>query len=420
MAARVGVVGIGHTAFGNLSDYELTDILAYASTDALLDAGILEERRIVDQVIVGNMAAGLFNHQSGIASAMVSKLDMEPVPAELVENGPASGASAIKVAYMAIASGMADVVLVTAGEIMRKVTGWLATDYVATLLHPQAEYDMGLTLPAFGGMLARLYMERYGATERDLALVAVKDHDNGAKNPYAHVRGTCTIDAIHDNPNAHVVNNYVAEPLRIYSMCPVSDGAASLVLANLDSPKMKYFRKPPVLISGIASATDTHCVHHRADPLALNAVRLSAEKAYAMAGLRPSDISFAELHDAFVILEICISEEVGFFERGKGYLAAREGATALGGRLPINTSGGLKAKGHPVGATGVSQVFELVKQLRGECEKEGRQVKNAKHGLAVNFGGFGNNVVTTICSTVPAGTGSALPAAGAGAARAKR
>jgi acetyl-CoA C-acetyltransferase len=403
MAARVGVVGIGHTAFGNLSDYTLTEIMAYASTDALADAGILEDRRkLVDQVIVGNMASGLFNHQSGVASALVSTMDMEPVPAELVENGPASGASAIKVGYMAIASGMADVVLVTAGELMRKVTGWLATDYVATLLHPSAEYDVGLTLPAYGGMLARLYMERYGATERDLALIAVKDHANGVKNPFAHVKGTCTIDAIHDNENAHVVNNYVAEPLRIYSMCPVSDGAASLVLANLDSPRIKQFRKPPVLISGIASATDTHCVHHRADPLSLNAVRLSAEKAYKMAGLRPSDISFAELHDAFVILELCISEEVGFFERGKSYVAMRDGVTALGGRLPINTSGGLKAKGHPVGATGVSQVFELVKQLRGECVKEGRQVPNARHGLAVNFGGFGNNVVTTICSKVDA------------------
>jgi acetyl-CoA C-acetyltransferase len=257
---------------------------------------------------------------------------------------------------------------------------------------------MGLTLPAYGGMFARLYMETYGATERDLALVAVKDHDNGAKNPVAHVRGTCTIEAIHDSENAHVVNNYVADPLRIYSTCPVSDGAACLILANLDSPRMKHFGKDPIRISGIGSATDTHCVHQRKNPLELNAVRLSAERAYAMAGLNPSDIDFAELHDAFVILELAISEEVGFFERGRSYLAVREGATALDGRLPINTSGGLKAKGHPVGATGVSQIFELVKQLRGEALKEDRQVKDPTHGLAVNFGGFGNNVITTICS----------------------
>jgi acetyl-CoA C-acetyltransferase len=396
--AHVGVVGIGHTVFGNLSEYDLVDIMAHASIDALIDAGIFDNRGIVDQVIVANMGAGIINHQTGVASALVSKLNMEPVPAELVENGPASGASAVKVGYMACASGLADVVMVTGGETMRKVTGWLGTDFVATLLHPAAEYDMGLTLPAYGGMLARLYMETYGATERDLALIAVKDHANGSKNPYAHVRGTCTIEAIHDSENAHVVNNYVAEPLRIYSTCPVSDGAACVILANLDSPKMKRFAKKPVVISGIGSATDTHCVHQRENPLDLKAVRLSAEKAYAMAGLRPPDIDFAELHDAFVILELAISEEVGFFERGKSYLAVREGVTALDGAMPINTSGGLKAKGHPVGATGVSQVFELVKQLRGEAAGEDRQVKDAKHGLAVNFGGFGNNVVTTICS----------------------
>jgi acetyl-CoA C-acetyltransferase len=241
-------------------------------------------------------------------------------------------------------------------------------------------------------------MERYGLTEEELAMVAVKDHDNGSKNPYAHVPYTCTLEGIHGSPNAGVVNNVVAEPLRLYGMCPVSDGAASLILCAMDSPKMKYFKKkPPIRISGIGSATDTHCVHHRKDPLELKAVALSAERAYKMAGLGPRDISFAELHDAFVILELAISEEVGFFKRGKAREAVVNGETSIDGKLPINTSGGLKAKGHPLGATGVSQVFELVKQLRGEAE-EGRQVKNPKHGLAVNFGGFGNNVVATIVS----------------------
>jgi acetyl-CoA C-acetyltransferase len=395
--ANVGIVGIGHTVFGNLSDLDLVDIMAYASTDALKDAGILQDRALVDQVVVGNMGGGIINHQTGIASSLVSKMDMLPTMAELVENGPASGASALKMGYMAVASGMADVVMVSAGETMRKVTGWQGTDFVATLLHPEAEYAAGLTLPAFGGMLARLYMERYGATERDLALIAVKDHENGAKNPFAHVKGECTIEAIHDSENAHVVNNYVAEPLRIYSMCPVSDGAASLILANMDSDVMKKFSKPPIRISGIGSATDTHCVHHRSDPLELKAVRLSAERAFKMSGLSPGDMDLAELHDAFVILELCISEEVGFFERGTSFLAVREGKTRIGGEFPINTSGGLKAKGHPVGATGVSQVYELVKQLRGSAE-EGRQVVDARHALAVNFGGFGNNVVTTIVS----------------------
>jgi len=397
MAIKVGIVGIGHTRFGNSSEYDLADVMAYAATDALEDAGFLERRREIDQVIVGNMASGMFCHQSAVASSLVSRMDMEPVPAELVENGPASGASAIKIGYMAVASGMADIVLVVGGEIMRKVSGWNATDVVATMLETEAEYNMGLTLPAFGGMFTRLYMEKYGLTERDLALVAVKNHRNGAKNKYAHIQAPCTIEAIADGPEAAVVNNYIAEPLRMYSTCPVSDGAAALLLVNMDSPKVKDFRKKPVRIAGVASATDTHCVHNRKDPLRLDAVRLAAEKAYKMAGVGPEDISFAELHDAFTILELAISEEVGFFERGTSFLAVRKGETEIDGRLPINTSGGLKSKGHPVGATGVSQAVELVRQLRGEAE-EGRQVKNPRYGMSVNFGGFGNNVVALICA----------------------
>jgi acetyl-CoA C-acetyltransferase len=395
MTARIGIVGIGHCRFGNSSEYDLVDVIAYSVNDAFRDAGGLQLRKEVDQVLVGNMAAGLFNHQTSVASALISRMDMEPCPAELVENGPASGASAIRLGYMAIASGMADVVLVAAGEVMRVVSGWEATNIVATMAHTEAEYNMGLTLPGFAGMFTRLYMEKYGMTERDLALVAVKDHANGAKNIYAHVQLPVTIEAIADGENANVVNNYVAEPLRMYSTCPISDGSAAVILVNMDSPKAKLFKKKPIRIAGIASATDTHCVHNRKDPLVLDAVRLSAEKAYKMAGVGPQDISLAELHDAFVIFELLNSEEVGFFERGKSFIGVRNGETEIGGRIPINTSGGLKAKGHPVGATGVSQVVELVRQLRGEAE-EGRQVKDPKYGLAVNFGGFGNNVVTTI------------------------
>lgn len=394
---EVGIVGIGHTGFGNLSEYDLVDIMGFASLEALKDAGVLENKKIVEQVIVANMGAAFLNRQTGIASSLVSRIGLEPAMAELVENGPASGSSAVKIAVMAIASGMVDVVLVTGGEVMRSVTGWEGTDFVATLLHPEAEYNLGLTLPAFGGMFTRLYMERYGLTERELAMVAVKDHENAAKNPFAHVRVPCTLEAISDGENASVVNPYVAEPLRIYSMCPVSDGSASLLLCALDSPKMKLFKKAPIRIAGVGSATDVHCVHNRKDPLILDAVRISSERAYKMANITSKDISFAELHDAFVILELAISEEVGFFKRGKARESLVKGVTKIDGAIPINTSGGLKAKGHPVGATGVSQVHELVKQLRGEAEA-GRQVKNPQYGMAVNLGGFGNNVVTTICS----------------------
>ena len=218
-------------------------MIAYAANEALEDAGGLALRKEVDQVLVANMAGGLFNRETAVASALVSRMDMEPCPAELVENGPASGASAVKLAYMAIASGMVDVVLVAAGEIMRSVTGWEATDIVATMAHKEAEYNMGLTLPGFAGMFTRLYMQKYGLTERDLALVAVKDHDNAAKNIYAHVQIPVTIEAIADGPEAGVVNNYVAEPLRMYSTCPITDGSAAVILVNMDSPKAKLSRE---------------------------------------------------------------------------------------------------------------------------------------------------------------------------------
>lgn len=247
---KIAITGIGHTVFGNLSDFDLVDIMAYASLDAMEDAGILDKRDIIEQIILSNMGAGILNHQTGISSSLVSRLGLEPAMAELVENGPASGGSTIKIGFMAIASGLVDVVMVTGGEVMRGVTGWEATDFMATLLHPEAEYNYGLTLPVFGRMYTRMYMEKYGLTEKDLALIAVKDHENGSKNPYAHVKVPCTLEGIFESPDADVVNNPIAEPLRLYGMCPVSDGAASIIMCAADSPKMKYFtQKAPVIYS---------------------------------------------------------------------------------------------------------------------------------------------------------------------------
>jgi acetyl-CoA C-acetyltransferase len=387
---QVGIVGIGHTKFGRM-DFDLVDIISWAALEAMKDAGIKDG---IDQVFVANMGGSAINHQTGIASSLVSRIFLEPAMAELVENGPASGSSAVKCGYMAIASGMADVVLVVGGERMREVTGWKATDFVATLLHPDAEYAYGLTLPAFAGIFARAYMERYGLTEKHLAMLAVKAHRNASLNPFAHIEESATLGGIWDGPDRDVVNPIMADPLRLYDFCPVSDGAAAVVLCGLDVAS-RFTKHAPVRIAGIGQATDTHCVHNRADMLDLKAVRMAAERAYAMAGVGPRDISLAELHDAFLILEVAESEEVGFFERGQAKLAIERGETEVTGRIPINTSGGLKAKGHPVGATGVSQIHELVKQLRGQAEV-GRQVADPRFGLAVNFGGFGNNVVATI------------------------
>lgn len=392
MTREVGIVGVGHPRFGK-SGISFTDLCCLAATEALDDAGIKTgPGHGVDQVFLSTMGAQMLNHQSGIASGVVDALNLRPAMAETIENGPASGASAVKLGYMAIASGMCDVVLVIGAEMMRVVSGWEGTDMVATMLHPEAEYPYGLTLPAFAGMFTRLIMDKYGVEENDMARVSVKNHENAMHNPAAHIWLVPKLEVITDPEDQPSVNPYVAEPLRLYDVCPVSDGSAAVVLCAMDIADR--FAKKPIKIAGIGQATDTHAVAEREVPTDLFAVRRAAEMAYKMSGLGPQDMDVAELHDAFQILEIVESEEVGFFPRGEGHLAVRRGDTKIGGKIPINTSGGLKAKGHPLGATGVSQIIEIVRQLRGEAE--GRQVEGAKAGLTVNFGGFGNNVVATI------------------------
>jgi acetyl-CoA C-acetyltransferase len=280
-------------------------------------------------------------------------------------------------------------VMVIGAERMREVNNLEATDFVATLTHPMAEYIYGVTLPALAGMFARLHMEKYGVTSRHLGMVAVKNHKHAMDNFYAHLHEAITLEGILDSPDASTNNPVVADPLRYYDMCPVSDGGACLILTTAEIAKKTG--KPMIRLAGVGQATDTHAVQDRKDPTELLAVREAAKRSMTMAGVAPKDVHVAELHDAFTILEIVESEEAGFFKKGEGHLALQDGYTKIGGKLPINPSGGLKAKGHPVGATGVGQAHEIVLQLRGEAEK--RQIKGAKVGFTCNFGGFGNNVV---------------------------
>jgi len=384
---EVYVVGIGITSFSRL-EYPLLEIAGYPAAVALKDAGLEK----VDHIYVANMGASRLNHMTGLASAVVDHLSLTPAGAETIENGPASGASAIKEGFLAVASGMHDVVMVIGAERMREVDNLEATDFVATLTHPMAEYIYGTTLPAMAGMFTRLYMEKYGVTSRHLAMVAIKNHENAMLNPFAHVHEAISMEGIMDSQDAFTNNPYIAEPLRFYDVCPVSDGGACLILA--DAETAKKLKKPLIRIAGVGQATDTHCIHERSEPTDLLAVRKAAAQAFKMAKLKPSDVNVAELHDAFTILEIAESEEVGFFKKGEGHIALEKGYTKLNGKLPINTSGGLKAKGHPVGATGVGQAHEIVLQLRGEAGK--RQVPNATVGFTCNFGGFGNNVVCLV------------------------
>jgi len=386
----VVVAGVGMIPFERRDEDSLVDMLAAAGLNAMDDAGL--GNRPVDSVYVGNMASGLFNHQVSVASALVDRLSLLPAAAERVENGPASGGSAIKNGFLAVASGFNDVVLVVGGEKMREVIGPKATDIVACMTHPQAEYIYGVTLPAMAGMFARLYMEKYGVTREHLSMVAIKNQTNGLLNPYAHIQMKITMEGILTHPQSHVNSPVVADPIHLYDCCPVSDGAAAVLLTTEEIAKK--LKKPLVTIDGIGQATDTHTLQERSDPTDLKAVTLASEQAFKMAGIKPRDIDVAELHDAFTILEIAESEHAGFFPKGEGAKALERGETQIGGKLPINPSGGLKARGHPVGATGVAQVVELVWQLRGEAGE--RQVKDAANGFSLNFGGFGNNVLAFV------------------------
>jgi acetyl-CoA C-acetyltransferase len=269
------------------------------------------------------------------------------------------------------------------------------------MTHPEAEYPYGITLPGLAGMFTRLYMEKYGITREDLIAVALKNQEMGCYNPYAHVEMALSREGIFENPAAVVNNPVVADPLHLYDACPVSDGAAAIVITALEKVKqiVQNSEKPLVKIAGFGQATDTQTLQERDDPTDLKAVTLAAQQAFERAELKPSDIHVAELHDAFTILEIAESEHVGFFKKGEGGKAARQGKTRLGGQIPINLSGGLKARGHPVGATGVAQIVDIVFQLRCELPKN-RQVQNARNGLTVNFGGFGNNVLAFVLRRV--------------------
>ncbi len=381
---KVYVIGIGITSFTRL-EYPLSEIAAYPAMMARKDCPGVQ----VDHLYVANMGGGRVNHQTALASAVVDTLSLSPAGAETIENGPASGASAIKQGFLAVASGFHDVVMVTGAERMREVNNLEATDFVATLTHPLAEHIYGTTLPALAGMFTRLYMEKYGVTDRHLAMVAVKNQNNALLNEFAHLQQKITVEGILDSPEAMTNNPFVAEPLRFFDCCPVSDGGACVILASEEVAR--EVEQPLIRLAGVGQATDTHAVHEREDPTELKAVRKAAAQSFAMAGIKPGDVDVAELHDAFTILEIAQSEEAGFFPRGEGHLALERGETALGGKLPINPSGGLKGKGHPVGATGIGQAHEIVLQLRGRAGE--RQVKDARTGFTCNFGGFGNNVV---------------------------
>ncbi|MCD2199362.1 thiolase family protein [Halobacterium sp. KA-4] len=377
---RVAIIGASMTTFGD-RDAWVRELLAEAGDAALRDAGV--DGDDLDHLYVSNMASGEFEGQTGVPNALAHDLGALGAYTQRVDQTSASGGAGIYAAWQSVASGASDMTLLVGGEKMTHKTTGEATDVIASLTHP-VEYKHGVTLPSFAGLTARKYLDEYDAPRESLGKVAVKNHRNGVDNPHAQFRKEVDLETVLDSP-------IVADPLRLYDFCPITDGSSALLFCP-ESVAEEY-ADDYVVVSGIGGATDTHVVHEREDPTTMQGVVESSEIAYEMADRGPEDVDFAELHDMFTILEFLQSEDLGFFEKGEGWKAAEEGVTARDGDLPINTSGGLKSKGHPLGASGVAQAYELYVQLLGNAGD--RQVEGDV-GLACNVGGFGNCVTTTI------------------------
>ncbi|AEH37751.1 thiolase family protein [Halopiger xanaduensis] len=378
---RVAIIGSSMTQFGQRDAWVL-DLLSEAGLECLEDAGV--DASDVEHLYVSNMASGEFEGQTGVMNALAQDIDAVPAYTQRVDQTSSSGGAGIYAAWQSVASGASDMTMLVGGEKMTHKTTGEATDVIASLTHP-AEYKHGVTLPSFAGLTARHYLERFDAPRESLAKVAVKNHKNGVDNPKAQFRKEVDLETVLESP-------IVADPLRLYDFCPITDGSAALMLCP-ESVAEEYTDEY-VVISGIDGATDTHVVHEREDPTVMRGVVESGEGAYEMSGRDPDDIDVAELHDMFTILEFLQMEGLGFAEQGEAWKLVEEGYTERDtGELPINTSGGLKSKGHPLGASGVAQAVEIYEQLMGEAGP--RQV-DADVGLTCNVGGFGNCVITTI------------------------
>ncbi|RME79943.1 MAG: thiolase domain-containing protein [Methanobacteriota archaeon] len=387
MSRKVAIIGVGFAKFGERWDKGLRDLALEAGTAAIADAKIGGED--VDAGYVGNMAGGSLVGQEHLGSLLADQLGLLPKPITRVEAACASGGLALRQGYMAVASGIHDIVVVGGVEKMTD----LSTAQVAEILGGAGDQEwelfMGATFPALYAMLARAYMEKFGATEESLAHVAVKNHKHAVNVPYAQYRKEISVEQVLNSKE-------VASPLKILDCSPITDGAAAVVLAPLDVAS-SYTDKPVEIIAS-AQATDTISLHDRESLVELKAAKVASQNAYKQADITPKDVDVAEVHDCFTIAEILAIEDLGFFKKGEGYKAAQEGLTAIGGEIPINTSGGLKAAGHPVGATGVKQAAEITLQLRGEAT--GRQVKDAEIGLTHNIGGSGGTAAIHIMKRV--------------------
>jgi acetyl-CoA C-acetyltransferase len=380
---QVAVVGVGKTAFGAFPDRDLRSLAVEAGQKALENGRAKHSQ--VEAFYLGNFAGPSFVGQNHLAPYVASAIGIAGVPATRFEAACASSGAAFFHAVSAVAAGLYDVVLVAGVEKMTSQPTPKVTEILAGAGDLCGEVRAGATFPALFAMIARRHMYQYGTTREHLASVAVKNHGNGAKNPLAHMRKVITMEqALNGKP--------IAEPLTVYDCSLISDGAAAVLIAPLE--RASEFTDKPVRVLGIAQTSDHVALDEKDDITTLTAVRTASEKAYKMAGLGPRDIQFAEIHDCFTIAEIVAIEDLGFVKKGEGGPYSLAGKTCIHGELPVNTSGGLKAKGHPVGATGVGQICDVAQQIRGEAGE--RQVARNQIGLAQNLGGSGATSVVSI------------------------
>lgn len=381
---EVAVIGAGITAFGERWDTSFRDLCTEAGVAALEDVNVAGEQ--IDAMFVGSMSAGRFIGQEHVGALVADYVGLGGelhVPATRVEAACASGGLAFRQAVAAVASGMSDVVVAAGVEKMTDVSD--ATDVLAGAADREWESFAGATFPGLYAMIACDYMNKYGLTREQLAQVAVKNHYHGARNPYAQFRSEITQSTV-------IKSTLVASPLRLFDCSPVSDGAAVVIVCPME--RAKEFTDTPIKVLASAQAGDTIALHDRPDFSTLGATVAAGNAAFKQAKLERKDIDYVEVHDCFTIAELCAIEDLGFVPKGTAGKFTEEGETQIGGKLPVNTSGGLKACGHPVGATGIKQVWEVVQQLRGEAGK--RQVDGAEIGMTQNVGGTGATVVSHI------------------------
>lgn len=383
MSNRVAIVGVGMNKFGELWDQNLRDITLEAGMYAIFDSGV--RGADIDGIVIGNMSAGRFTGQEHLGAQAADIGGLGDMPAYSVEAACASGGAAVRQAYMAIKSGEHKVMLVLGTEKMSDVNQTEAMNTISVAADWEWEGMFGATFPALYAFMARRHMMEYGTTEEHLAKPTVKNHANAAHNPWAQFQRAVPIEVV-------MKSGLLADPLRILHSAPVTDGAAGLVVCSEELAK-KY-TDTPVYIEASEQNSDTLALHDRESITRMDAVIKSTKSALHEAKLELKDIDVLELHDSFSIGEIILTEDVGIAKKGEGGKALDEGITEIGGKFPVNTSGGLKARGHPVGATGVAQIVELALQLRGDAEK--RQVAGAEKALAVNIGGTGATSIVHI------------------------